>query len=151
MPVVLETAGRAYAKLEAIDQDPAMHAMMLLLTCVLHLLTTEFSRATAEAQEHYNIRSKISPDDDARMVRACTVMARTNISAGHYDVGLEWLVKVDKLLNGALGKDTEFKVTWGLNASRNHYLLGEYDKADSLLSNAIGQAEKMKSWYVQVR
>lgn len=76
-------------------------------------------------------------------------MALAHASAGHYDVALPWLLKVEKLLEGLLGNDADVKITWQLNASRNYYMMGEYDRADGSLSDVIEQADKIKSWYIQ--
>jgi hypothetical protein len=149
MPVLLKTAGHGYAKLEAKDQDRELHAMMLTLTILLHLHTTDFTRAIAEARELFNIRCKLSPHDDAKIARADTLMAIANASAGHYDVGLQWLLKVERLLKGPLGDNADVKITWELNASCNYYLMNEDDRADDLLSDVIEQAKRMNSWYIQ--
>jgi hypothetical protein len=75
MPALLKTAGHGYAKLEAKDQDRELHAMMLTLTILLHLHTTDFTLAITEARELLDIRCKFLPHDDAKMARAYTLMA----------------------------------------------------------------------------
>ncbi|KAM5361674.1 hypothetical protein ACJZ2D_012951 [Fusarium nematophilum] len=60
------------------------------------------------------------------------------------------LLKAGEVLEGPAGDVSTRKLIWGYNTSQNYYCLGQYDKAELILTEALVDADRLQSWYMQV-
>lgn len=147
---MLETADAAYQRCPEGERDPLLWAFLQSLKCMYHFCTSEFQRAEKEMSEGLEIRLKMLPADDLLLALAYSWLAMAVGAQERYEEGLSLLLKAGKVLEGPAGDIPTRRLIWGYNTSRNYYCMGKFEAAEKLLSEALADAERSKSWYMQV-
>ncbi|KAK7990146.1 hypothetical protein PG989_010461 [Apiospora arundinis] len=149
VPDLLETAGLAFRSVPVDEQDKLLWAFLQSLNCMHHLCTSEFIKAENEQEEGLQIRLSNLPSDDILLALSYSWLGMAVGAQGRLEEGLELLLKAGKILEGPAGKIPTRKLVWGYNTSRNYYCMERYQDAEVLLTEALSDAERLKSWYLQ--
>ncbi|KAL3463577.1 hypothetical protein BJX64DRAFT_256963 [Aspergillus heterothallicus] len=147
---MLDTADSAYHRCPEEERDLLLWAFLQSLKCMYHFCTSEFKRSEKEMSEGLDIRLKLLSADDLLLALAYSWLAMAVGAQERYEEGLQLLLEAGKVLKGPAGDIPTRRLIWGYNTSRNYYCMGNFDQAEKLLSEALADAERSKSWYMQV-
>lgn len=100
--------------------------------------------------EGLKIRLELLPSDDLLLALAYSWLGMAVGAQERYDEGLDLLLKAGKILEGPAGEIPTRRLIWGYNTSRNYYCLGRFAEAETLLSEALADAERLRGWYMLV-
>ncbi|KAI0104454.1 hypothetical protein F4814DRAFT_430828 [Daldinia grandis] len=150
IPELLTTADSAYHECTEVNQDRLLWALLQYLKCLHHFCTSEFVKSESEMAESLGIRLELLPPDDLLVAVAYSGLGMAIGAQGRYEEGLERLLKAGKIYDGSDGENPSRKLVWCYNISRNYYCMGKYEEAENILNDALGTANRLQSWYMQV-
>ncbi|KAI1410375.1 hypothetical protein F5Y13DRAFT_192236 [Hypoxylon sp. FL1857] len=150
VPEMLETADSAYHSCTGEQRDMLLWSLLQYLKCMYHFCTSEFTRSEREMTESLDIRLELLHHDDLLVALSYNGLGMAAGCQGRYEEGLQWLLKAHRVYEGPAGDIPSRKLVWGYNLSRNYYCMGKYEDARKRLDEALGIADRLQSWYMQV-
>ncbi|KAI0139030.1 hypothetical protein F4776DRAFT_47404 [Hypoxylon sp. NC0597] len=150
VPEMLETANSAYHTCTEQERDRLLWSLLQYLKCMYHFCTSEFMKSENEMTESLDIRLELLRHDDLLVALSYNGLGMAAGCQERYEEGLQWFMKARKVYEGPAGEIPSRKLVWGYNVSRNYYCMGKYEEARKRLDEALGIADRLQSWYMQV-